>query len=73
MGAFRFCRTCRLDFDAIAVGAGPAAGEPATHPAPPLTPATNSAAWMIAAGVRYTTPRLPTTARYAGYRLPDGW
>jgi hypothetical protein len=69
LGAFRFCRTCRLDFDALA-----ALAEPVEAPAPPLTPATSGAAWRIATGTdRPVPPPGSAIARHPVYRLPDGW
>ena len=69
VGAFRFCRTCRLDYDALPA---PGAAQPAI--APQLTPATSGAAWLIAVGAdRPVQSRMPAIARHPVYRVHDGW
>lgn len=78
VGAFRFCRTCRLDFDALTALAesaeAPERQAAMTPPAPVLTPAASGAAWMIATGAdRPVHARASATARHPVYRVHDGW
>lgn len=72
VGAFRYCRTCRLDFDELAVLTIAARPDPETSPGPQLMPSMEFKAWLTATGspraaMRWTSP---TAAREP---LPDGW
>jgi hypothetical protein len=61
LGAFRFCRTCELDFDALTSAPAPEPPPPALEPPPPaLVPAPAASdhsglgLWITAAGASLT-------------------